>query len=81
MASGLLYLGLVMIRLALGGPADPERELPGGQGCFQEILEGDAEFLEAIAIRLNEIVTKPKGRFVISYLPGSPGARRPPRTL
>jgi len=81
-ASGVVcsVLGLVKIRLVLGDPADPEQELSGGQVSLQEILEGDAEFLEAIAMRLNEIVTKPRGRFVISYLAGSPGARRLPRT-
>jgi hypothetical protein len=71
----------VRIRLVLGDPADPEQELSGGQVSVREILEGDAEFLEAITMRLNEIIRKPKGRFVISYMPGSPGARRPPRTF
>jgi hypothetical protein len=71
----------VRIRLVLGDPADPEQELSGGQVSLREILEGDAEFLEAITMRLNDIVRKPKGRFVISYVPGSPGARPLPRTL
>ena len=43
-----------------------------------EVLEGDREFLEALTMRLDEISGRPKGRFVISYLPGQPGARTPP---
>ena len=81
MAFALLSSRLVRIQLVLRGPADPEQERSGGEVCLQEVLEGDTEFLEAITFRLNEIVTKPKGRFVISYLPGVPGGRRPPRTL
>jgi hypothetical protein len=44
-----------------------------------EVLEGGDEFLEALQIRLNEIVRKPNGRFVITYVPGKPGAKTPPR--
>jgi hypothetical protein len=44
-----------------------------------EVLEGGEEFLEALALRLSEIVRKPSGRFVISYVPGQPGAKAPPR--
>ena len=44
-----------------------------------EVLEGGDEFLEALQIRLNEIVRKPNGRFVITYIPGKPGAKTPPR--
>jgi hypothetical protein len=43
-----------------------------------EHLEVDKEFLEALTMRLDEISGRPKGRFVISYLPGQPGSRRPP---
>jgi len=77
-AFALLSSRPVRIQLILRG-SDPERENSGGEPRLQEVLEGDAEFLEAITFRLNEIVAKPKGRFVISYLPGVPGARRPPR--
>ena len=45
---------------------------------FVEVIEGDEEFLEAISLRLEQIIAKPKGRFVISYTQGQPGARRPP---
>jgi hypothetical protein len=45
---------------------------------FVEVIEGDEEFLEAISLRLEQIIAKPKGRFVISYTQGHPGARRPP---
>jgi hypothetical protein len=58
---------------------DPELELAGGALSLMEVLEGDREFLDALTLRLDEIVGKPKGRFVISYSPGQPGARRPPR--
>ncbi len=58
---------------------DPEQELANGALSLVEVLEGDKEFLEALTMRLDEVVGKPKGRFVISYLPGQPGARRPPR--
>jgi hypothetical protein len=60
---------------------------PEGEGTGQvadgvlavaEVLEGDREFLEALTMRLDEISGRPKGRFVISYLPGQPGARTPP---
>jgi hypothetical protein len=57
----------------------PDRQ-PGpesGVGAV-EVLEGGDEFLEALTMRLNEIVRKPSGRFVISYVPGAPGAKKPP---
>jgi hypothetical protein len=67
------------MRISLTFPdVDPELELAGGALSLVENLEGDREFLEALTIRLDEIVGKPKGRFVISYLPGQPGARKPP---
>ena len=44
-----------------------------------QVLEGGDEFLEALQMRLNEIVRKPNGRFVITYVPGKPGAKTPPR--
>ena len=59
-------------------PEDPGKEPEGRRIGLVEVLEGATEFLEAIELRLSEIVTKPKGRFVISYIPGMPGARRPP---
>ncbi|HEY7114737.1 MAG TPA: hypothetical protein VIA45_17550 [Thermoanaerobaculia bacterium] len=51
---------------------------PGALGGV-EVLEGGDEFLEALTLRLNEIVRKPNGRFVISYVAGQPGAKTPPR--
>lgn len=51
---------------------------PGGPQAV-EVLEGSEEFLEALALRLNEIIRKPNGRFVISYVTGKPGSRTPPR--
>jgi len=54
------------------------RETGSGALSLVEASEGDREFLEALAMRLDEIVGKPKGRFVISYRTGQPGARRPP---
>ena len=51
---------------------------PGPEGAV-EVLEGVDEFLEALTMRLNEIVRKPSGRFVISYVPGAPNAKKPPR--
>jgi hypothetical protein len=47
-------------------------------GPSDEVLEGGEEFLEALQLRLNEIVRKPNGRFVISYVTGQPGAKTPP---
>jgi hypothetical protein len=55
-----------------------ESELSGGALSVAELLEVDKEFLEALTMRLDEISGRPKGRFVISYLPGQPGARQPP---
>jgi hypothetical protein len=57
---------------------DPNARPDGALGDM-EVLEGGDEFLEALQIRLNEIVRKPNGRFVITYVPGKPGAKAPPR--
>ena len=57
---------------------DPS-DAPGAALGDAEVLEGGDEFLEALALRLNEIVRKPNGRFVISYVPGQPGSKTPPR--
>ncbi len=61
-------------------PQDPDPHLSrdGNLGPV-EVLEGGDEFLEAISMRLNEIIRKPSGRFVISYVPGQPGSKTPPR--
>lgn len=61
-------------------PQEPDANLSreGGFGPV-EVLEGGDEFLEAISMRLNEIIRKPSGRFVISYVPGHPGSKTPPR--
>jgi hypothetical protein len=49
-----------------------------GGSAFVEVLEGEQEFLDAITLRLDQIVAKPRGRFVVSYTQGQPGARKPP---
>lgn len=59
-------------------PADQGATHDGGLQAV-EVLEGGEEFLEALALRLNEIILKPNGRFVISYVAGQPGAKAPPR--
>jgi hypothetical protein len=86
--SGLFHLfghgfpiALFFIKMEMGmvppdGGADSE--LSGGALSVAELLEVDKEFLEALTMRLDEISGRPKGRFVISYLPGQPGARQPP---
>ncbi len=79
MACSLLFLDPVRIRLILGDSPDPARELSGGSISLKEVLEGEEDFMEALAERINEIVARPRGRYAISYLPGRPGARRPPR--
>jgi hypothetical protein len=79
MAFSLLLSYRVRIRLILGDPPTPERELSGGSLSLVEVLEGEQEFLEALASRINEIVARPRGRYAISYVPGRTGARRPPR--
>jgi hypothetical protein len=65
------------IRTDLPG-GDADGELSGRALTAGELLEVDKEFLEALTMRLDEISGRPKGRFVISYLPGQPGARTPP---
>ena len=44
-----------------------------------EVLRDGEEFLEALQMRLNDIVRKPNGRFVISYMSGRTDSRRPPK--
>lgn len=58
-------------------PDSPVR--PDGALDPVEVLEGGEEFLQALSMRLNEIVLKPNGRFVISYITGKPGSKTPPR--
>ncbi len=78
MALGLLFLSGVKIEVKLEEPADPGARRDGAIQAV-EVLEGGEEFLDALAMRLNEIVRKPSGRFVISYIPGKPGSKVPPR--
>ena len=68
----------MLIRLRPKETVNPETELAGGSLHLVEVLEGAEEFLDALVSRLNEIVRKPSGRFVISYVDGNPGSRRPP---
>jgi hypothetical protein len=77
-ALALLFREGMIIRLTPGEAGDPERELAGGGLQLMEVLEGADEFLDAIVARLNEIVKKPSGRFVISFVDGAPGSKRPP---
>ena len=44
-----------------------------------EVLEEGERFLEALQMRLNDIVRKPNGRFVISYRSGRTDSRPPPK--
>ena len=76
LASGLLLRSGMKIEAR--GTERPERSGEPG-GPVVEVLEGGDEFLEALSIRLNEIVRKPNGRFVISYVSGQPGAKTPPQ--
>lgn len=65
------------IRVTFGAPDDT---VPGDRTAPRpvEVLEGADEFLREIIFRLNEVAGKPPGRFVVSYVSGQPGARRPP---
>jgi hypothetical protein len=74
----LLFPSVMKIEVRTEAPTDPKSH---PEGAFQavEVLEGVDEFLEALQMRLNEIVLKPSGRFVISYIPGKPGSKVPPR--
>lgn len=69
----------MIIRLTPEEAANPDVELAGGGLQLIEVLEGADEFLDALMARLNEIVRKPSGRFVISYVEGHPGSRQPPK--
>jgi hypothetical protein len=66
------------IEVRLEEPPEP-RAHPDSALSPVEVLEGGDEFLEALSMRLNEIIQKPNGRFVISYVSGQPGAKTPPR--
>ena len=74
----MLFLAGMKIEVKVEGAADQSSQVEEGLHAV-EVLEGGEEFLEALQIRLNEIVRKPNGRFVISYVPGKPGAKAPPR--
>ena len=78
LASGLLFPTGMKIEIRQDDAADRSRA-PEGAIDAVEVLEGGDEFLEALTMRLNEIVRKPSGRFVISYVQGAPGAKKPPR--
>ena len=78
LASALLPSPGMKIEVREQEPPDPNATPAGGLEAV-EVLEGGEEFLEALALRLNEIVLKPNGRFVISYVAGQPGAKTPPR--
>lgn len=78
MALLLLSRLSMQIRLVQEDPETPDKRLDGGDLPLVEVLEGAREFLEDIATRLNEIVMKPRGRFVISFDPAQSGSRTPP---
>lgn len=73
----MLFLSGMKIEFKAEGAAD-QAPIDGSLQAV-EVLEGGDEFLEALQMRLNEIVRKPNGRFVITYVPGKPGAKTPPR--
>jgi hypothetical protein len=77
LALRLLFLDGMKIEVRPQEPG-PNLSRDGSPGPV-EVLEGGDEFLEAISMRLNEIIRKPSGRFVISYVPGQPGSKTPPR--
>ncbi|MGH9369562.1 MAG: hypothetical protein ACRD3M_18060 [Thermoanaerobaculia bacterium] len=66
------------IEVRLEEPPDPDVRRDGALQAV-EVLEGGDEFLDALTMRLNDIIRKPSGRFVISYVPGKPGSKAPPR--
>lgn len=78
LASGLLFPFRMKLEVRQEEPSDRDAQPDDGLQAI-EVLEGSEEFLEALAMRLNEIILKPNGRFVISYISGKPGARTPPR--
>jgi hypothetical protein len=57
----------------------PEDQFPGVSGPPAELAAEGDQLLQLLSLRLNEIVQKPQGRFVISYVSGQPGSKRPPR--
>ena len=77
-AFGLLFWSGMKIELRTETPEGPDSAAEQGRQA-SEVLEGGDEFLEALQLRLNEIIRKPNGRFVISYVAGQPGAKNPPR--
>ncbi len=60
-------------------PSRSEAVRPPAAPPSSELFEGGEEFLEELTLRLNEIIRKPNGRFVICYVAGRPGAKTPPR--
>lgn len=46
-----------------------------------EVLEGKQEFLADLLTRLNEIIRKPDGRYMVIYDPETGKPRRVPKTL
>ena len=51
----MIYVGMKILRVS--GEPDPESTL--GRMPYTEVLEGDQEFLDAITLRLDQIVAKP----------------------
>jgi hypothetical protein len=57
-------------------PFDGDATIPGIVAAVE--VGNEREFLDALALRLNEIVRKPVHRYVVTYASGQPGARPRP---
>jgi hypothetical protein len=57
---------------------------PASEGAGEcppvEVLEGKSEFLADLLARLNEIIRKPDGRYMVVYDPKTGQPRRIPRS-
>jgi hypothetical protein len=58
------------------GSFDGDSTIPGVAAVVE--VSNEREFMEALVLRLNEIVRKPIARYVVTYVSGQPGARRRP---
>jgi hypothetical protein len=54
----------------------PVTEGAGGTAAAIEVLEGKQEFLAELLERLNEIIRKPDGRYMVVYDPETGKPRR-----
>jgi hypothetical protein len=58
------------------GSFDGDSTIPGVAAVVE--VSNEREFMEALVLRLNEIVRKPMARYVVTYVSGQPGARPRP---